>query len=132
MPSSINGTKNGQAWLYTLICGLNLNNCLWYSSASIVAVVAISIFVVYSMIPYILNKEKLTPKKGLLMAGFVSGVLEIGLFIFMMILAGSKEAPLTKAGIIAYIPLGIISTIGSLLYIIPFLKCEFYMPEIKK
>ena len=62
------------------------------------------------------------------MLGFVAGVLEFGLVILMIALLA--EHPNTLVGIIITLPFGILSMIGSLLYIIPWLKCEFYMPEI--
>lgn len=98
----------------------------------VVLVVGISAFLVYSMLPYIQNKEKLTPKKGFLLTGFVCAFFELALVVFMIVLAFYKEVPNTKAAILATLPIGILTVIGTLLYIIPFLKCEFYMPEIKK
>lgn len=98
----------------------------------IVAVVGVSIFVIYSMIPFILNKEKLNPKKGLLLTGFVVAFFEIVLIVFMFLLAFSKNEPNTKVAILATAPFGILSTIGLLLLIVPYIKCDFYMPEISK
>ncbi len=88
------------------------------------------IIVVYSSFPFIKNKEKLLPKKGTLIAGFVGGVFELGLVILMLMLLG--EEPLTLVGLIVTLPFGILTTIGQCLYIIPYLKCHFYMPAIKK
>ena len=98
----------------------------------VVAVVGISAFIVYSMFPFILNKEKLTPKKAYLLTGFICAFFEITLVVLMLILAFSDPVPNTKAAILGTLPIGILTIIGTLLYIIPFLKCEFYMPEIKK
>ena len=90
----------------------------------------LSIVVCYGSFPFIMNKEKMMPRKNNLMVGFVSGVLELILVIMMILLLG--EHPNTLVGIIVTLPFGILSTIGSLLYLIPWLKCEFYMPEIKR
>ena len=91
----------------------------------------ISIFICYSLIPFIRNKEKTNPRRGLLLAGFVSSVFELLLLVFMILLLAIGD-PNTKIGIILTLPLGILSMIGSALYIIPWLKCDFYMPEIKR
>lgn len=96
------------------------------------ATLFISAFIVYSMFPFILNKERLSPRKGLLVAGFVSGVIEIALIIFMILLALDKTVPNTKTYILWTIPVGVLSAIASCLYLFPFINCEFYMPEIKQ
>lgn len=88
----------------------------------------LSIVVVYGSWPFVKNQEKMAPRKNNLMLGFVAGVLEFGLVILMIALLA--EHPNTLVGIIVTLPFGILSMIGSLLYIIPWLKCEFYMPEI--
>ncbi len=88
----------------------------------------LAIVVVYGSWPFVKNQEKMAPRKNNLMLGFVSGVLEFGLVILMIALLA--EHPNTLVGIIITLPFGILSMIGSLLYIIPWLKCEFYMPEI--
>ena len=88
----------------------------------------LSIVVVYGSWPFVKNQEKMAPRKNNLMLGFVAGVLEFGLVILMIALLA--EHPNTLVGIIITLPFGILSMIGSLLYIIPWLKCEFYMPEI--
>ena len=87
-----------------------------------------SIVVVYSSFPFFKNQEKMAPRKNNLLMGFIAGVFEFGLVILMIALLG--EHPNTMVGIIITLPFGILSMIGSLLYIIPWLRCEFYMPEI--
>ena len=72
----------------------------------------------------------MAPRKNNLMIGFIAGVLEFGLVILMIALLG--EHPNTMVGIIVTLPFGILSTIGCLLYLLPYLKCEFYMPEISR
>lgn len=88
----------------------------------------LAIVVVYGSWPFVKNQEKMAPRKNNLMLGFVAGVLEFGLVVLMIALLA--EHPNTLVGIIITLPFGILSMIGSLLYIIPWLKCEFYMPEI--
>ena len=89
----------------------------------------ISIYVAYSMVPFVQNKEKTNPRKGLLLAGFVSSIFEFVLIIFMIILMAIGH-PQTLVAIIVTLPFGLASMIGSCLYIIPWLKCDFYMPAI--
>ena len=91
----------------------------------------ISIFVLYSLIPFIKNKEKVVPKKGLLLAGFISGIFEVVLIIFMILLI-ALDHPNTLVLIIVSLPFGFASAAGCLLYLLPYLKCDFYMPEIKR
>ena len=90
----------------------------------------ISVFIVYSVVPFIKNQEKTTPRRGLLLAGFISAIFELGLFIFMILLLAKGE-PNTKVLIIVSLPIGIASIIASGLYLIPWLKCDFYMPKIE-
>ena len=89
----------------------------------------ISIYIAYSMVPFIKNSEKLSPRRGLLLAGTVGAGFQLVLVIFMILLL-VKDTPLTKVGIILTLPFGILLTIATGLYIIPYLKCDFYMPEI--
>ena len=97
------------------------------------------VFICYSLVPFIKNKEKLTPKKGLLLAGFVSAFFEIALIVLMIVLLATNPPhsdpshyAAWKALLIVSLPLGFASAIGSLLYLVPFLKCDFYMPQIKR
>lgn len=93
----------------------------------------ISVFVCYSLIPFVKNKEKTNPRKGLLLAGVVSAVFELVLIIFMILLLAKGVADgrgYIKVLIGVTLPFGVLSMIGSGLYIIPWLKCDFYMPQI--
>ena len=99
----------------------------------------ISIYVAYSAVPFIKNKEKLNIRKGLLLAGFVSAVFELLLFILMIVLLVKNPAhesatatAVWKALLIVSLPFGLVSTIATGLYLVPFLMCDFYMPEIKR
>ena len=90
------------------------------------------IVVAYSMVPFIKNKEKMMPRKGVLLVGFIGGVFELVLTIMMILLLAEPEAPKTMVGIIISLPFGICSSIGQLCYLLPYLKCNFFMPEVKK
>lgn len=90
------------------------------------------IIVAYSMVPFIKNNEKMLPRKGVLLVGFVGGIFELVLLILMILLLGQPETPKTSVGIIISLPFGILSTLGQLLYLFPYIKCNFYMPEVKK
>ena len=95
-----------------------------------IVVLICGIIVAYSAVPFIKNKEKLLPRKSILISGFVGGVFELGLVILMIMLLGEK--PLTSVGLIITLPLGILTTIGQCMYLLPYLKCHFYMPEVSK
>ena len=90
-----------------------------------------AIIVVYMSVPYIKNKEKLTPRKSTLLTGFIGAPFELLTIILMIVLAVS-EHPQTAVGIWLTLPLGILSMCGTALYLLPYLKCEFFMPEIKR
>ena len=93
--------------------------------------VVIGILVAYNMIPAMLNKEKITPKKGFLGASFAGAFFELGLFV-MSILLILLDTPKTTVFIIASIPLFVITFLASIFEFILMLSCDFYMPEIKK
>lgn len=90
------------------------------------------IVVAYSMVPFIQNKEKMMPRKGVLLVGFIGGVFELLLVIMMIMLLLEPDAPKTSVGIIVSLPFGILSAIGQLLFLFPYLKCNFFMPEVNK
>lgn len=99
----------------------------------------VSLYIVYSTIPFIKNNDKVAIRKGLLLAGFISSIFELLLFVLMIILLvknphHEKESVyhLWKALLIVSLPFGFVSTIATGLYLVPFLKCDFYMPEIKR
>ena len=95
------------------------------------AVLIISLYIVYSLIPFIKNKEKLIPRRGLLIAGFVGAPIELVLIVLMILLALFDKAN-TAIGIWVLLPVGLASTAATSLYLWPYLKCDFYMPEIKR
>ena len=99
----------------------------------------VSIYVVYSCVPFIMNKDKLTIRKGLLLAGFVGSVFELLLFVLMIVLLiknppheSASTYATWKALLIVSLPFGLVSICATAFYLVPFLKCDFYMPEIKR
>ena len=90
-----------------------------------------SIIVVYLSVPFIKNKEKLTPRKSTILTGFIGAPFELLTIILMIVLAAS-EHPQTEIGIWLTFPIGLLSMCGTALYLLPYLKCDFYMPEIKR
>lgn len=92
--------------------------------------IAIAIFFIYSVFPALINKEKVTPKKGLYLANAINSVFILLVAILSLVLV-HKENPNTKVAILVALPFGVLSAIGSGLLLIPYIKCEFYMPPIK-
>ncbi len=92
-------------------------------------VIICSIVIIYNLLPYILNKEKLTPKKAPLMMAVVNGGLQIVVIVFS-VLAIVLEKPNTYVWYIVTIPFNVITCIANFLCIVPFLKCVFYQPAI--
>ena len=89
----------------------------------------IFVYIAYSLIPFIQNKEKNNPRKGLLLAGSIGGVFQLLLVVFMIILLALGN-PNTKVIIIVTLPIGLLSAVAAGLFLIPWLKCDFYMPQI--
>lgn len=94
-----------------------------------IVVIGLSIAVIYNSLPSIKNKEKVTPKRSILMFAFVNGCFQVVVFVFS-ILAIALESPNTIAGYIVSLPLTFISMAANLLAIVPFLKCIFYQPAV--
>ena len=88
------------------------------------------IIVVYVSVPFIKNKEKLVARKSTLLTAFIGGIFNLALVALMIALIGTE--PNTKLGLIISLPFGILSTIGSLLCLFPYISCTFYMPEINR
>ena len=91
--------------------------------------VILSIVIIYVLLPNLLNKEKVTPKKAPLIMGVVNGGFEFVILIFT-ILAIALETPNTLALYIVTIPFTLVTLAANVLCIIPFLKCTFYQPAI--
>lgn len=98
---------------------------------AIVITLVTGIMVAYSCVPYIKNKEKLTPRKGLLITGFVGSIFELVVIVLMIIMAVA-EHPHTELGVWLSLPFGLLSMAGTCFYLVAYLKCDFYMPEIKR
>lgn len=98
--------------------------------ASILGLI-ISVYVAYSLVKFIPNKERMLPRKGLLLGAFFGGLFQL-LLIGMLIFLCIKDTPKTSAWIYITLNFGLVMAILEMLLIVPFFKCEFYMPEIKK
>ena len=99
-----------------------------------IIVLALSLGTAYLLVPAILNKGKVVPSKTPLFMAAVTGVLQIVLLVFS-ILAITLETPKVAACGALYIvtiPLNIISLVANIFYLVPAIKCEFYMPEVGK
>ena len=96
-----------------------------------VATLFVSIYIAYSMVPFIKNQTKIAPRKGLLLAGFVSGIFQLVLIIFMILLI-TLDDPLTKVGVLVTLPFGILTMLGQLSYLFFFIACDFFMPAIEQ
>ena len=95
----------------------------------LVVVLILSIYTIYTLLPAILNKEKITPKKSPLIVSIVTGGLQIAVLVFS-ILAITLETPNTLALYIVAIPFIVITAIINIMAIIPLTRCVFYQPAI--
>ena len=71
--------------------------------------------------------------------GKVYKAIKLALFIIMIVLLATNPPHKDPnayntwvALLITSLPFGFLSIVGSGLYLVPFLKCNFYMPEIKR
>lgn len=96
-----------------------------------VLTVIVAIVVAYNLIPAILNKEKVNPKKIFLGVSFGGAFAETGLFI-MSILLIVLDNPKSTGFVIATMPIYLITVLASIFEFVLMLKCDFYMPEIKR
>ena len=96
-----------------------------------ILVIIMSIVVIYNLLPAARNKEKVNPSKSTLICAVINGGLEVVVLIFS-ILAITLEKPNTLALYILTIPFTLLTAAANIFCIVPFLKCEFYMPEIKR
>ena len=92
-------------------------------------VVILSVFIIYNLLPYMLNKEKLSPKKSPVVLAIVNGGLQVVVIIFS-ILAIVLETPTTLALYIVTIPFNVVTCVANFLCIILLRKCTFYQPAI--
>lgn len=93
--------------------------------------IIVSVVVIYQLLPNILNKEKVTPKKGFLITGAVNSIFHIILVVLSIVLI-VREQPQTTAGLIVTIVGSGLYIIANALKIYPLVRCEYYQPEIKR
>lgn len=87
------------------------------------------IVIIYLSFPYLFPRDVMSPKKALPWLVVSEGALHFALIImtiFLLIIEDSRM----KVGFIIYIILGALFLIYSLLFILPGLKCRFYMPSL--
>ena len=96
-----------------------------------VVTVASAIVVAYNLIPAMLNKEKVMPKKVFLGVSFGGAIFEAGLCVMSILLLVLDE-PKTDIFILASLPLFAVTFLASIFEFILMLNCDFYMPEIVK
>ena len=94
-------------------------------------VVILSIIIIYNLLPNVLNKEKVSPKKSQLILAVVNGGFELVVFIFAILAVTiDKHVPNTFTLYVVSIPFVLLTAIGNALCIVPFLKCVFYQPSV--
>lgn len=96
---------------------------------AMIFVIGLSIAVIYNLLPFVKNKEKLTPKKLPLILAAVSGGFGFIVFVFS-ILAITLETPNTLVLYIVTLPFTFLTSVANLLLIVPTVKCAFYQPAI--
>lgn len=89
----------------------------------------VGIVIVYLSFPYMFPKDKMTPKKALPWVIVADGVLHFGLIIMSIYLIATEYSRM-KVGFIIYIIVGVLFLLYSLFFILPGLKCRFYMPSL--
>ncbi len=94
-----------------------------------VIVIGLSIASAYNALPAVKNKDKIVPKRSLLLFAFVNGCFQLPLLVFS-ILAITLEKPNTLAAYAVTIPLTIITMLINVLLMVPFFKCDFYQPSV--
>lgn len=97
----------------------------------LIFVLALAIAVMYLSFPAILNKNKIDPKRSTLMVAVVNAGFEL-LALVLTVVEVAVEKSNTMVGFIICIPLLLITLLANVACIIPFIKCDFYMPQIKR
>lgn len=99
-------------------------SCLFTIIAGIVAI--------YVSFPAIKNNDVVQTKRSRLISAFVAGFFELVIAIFIIILLTSNEKIKTTNAFVASLVFILLDAIACGLLIVPFTKCVFYMPPIKK
>lgn len=87
------------------------------------------IVIIYLSLPFVFPKDKMNPNKAIPWLVVSEGALNLGLIIMVIFLL-IVESSRMQVGFIIYIVLGSLFLIYSLLFILPGLKCRFYMPSL--
>lgn len=98
---------------------------------AVVFALILSIFVIVKVLPAIINKEKIVPQKTIFLVGAIGAVFQLIVVVLSLVLV-LAETPKTAVGIWVMLPFGLIAAVATGFMLLPYLKCNFYMPEIKK
>lgn len=93
--------------------------------------IILTIYAIYTLIPHMLNKEKVNVKKSSVIVAAVAALPTLLVTVLSIYLIAIED-PNTEIGIIVSIPFGALASIALGLLLVPALKCEFYMPAIKQ
>lgn len=99
---------------------------------SCLIVIISGIVTVYVSFPAIVNNDVVQTKRSRLIASFVASFFQLVVAVFIIILVTSDEEISTTSGFIAMLVFVILDAIAGALLLVPYLKCNFYMPPIKK
>lgn len=95
----------------------------------LIVTIILGIVIVAIGFPYLFPKDKMNPKKALPWLMVANGGLHFSIIIMVVYLLATEYSRL-KTGFIIYIILGALLLIYSLSFILPGLKCHFYMPSL--
>lgn len=99
---------------------------------SCIFVIIAGIVTIYVSFPAIVNKDVVQTKKSRLIASFVSCFFSLVIAVFIIILLTSKERIKTEVPFIISLVFGLLAAIANGLLFVPYFKCTFYMPPIKR
>lgn len=100
---------------------------IFFLACILVAILSISC--IYCSLKYAFPKEKVNPNKVIPWLAFANGVLILFVTVFEIIII-STEASQTAVGFVIDIIVGFISGLYSISFILPALKCDYYMPAL--
>lgn len=101
-----------------------------YFLIMLIAIIA-GIMVAYRLVPFIRNKEKMAPSKGIIIAGSAIGILHVITAALEIVLLVTEESH-TAAGFIVVLVFQVLFIAACALMIYPIKRCDYFMPEIKR
>lgn len=96
---------------------------------SLVILLGLSIAVIYNALPFVKNKDKVTPRKNNLIFSVIAGGFGLITLVFS-ILAIVLEHPNTFVPYIITIPFSFLTMVANILLVVPLVKCVFYQPAV--